>query len=39
VEFYGPRIELPGGLLQKQLGKVVQFGGPDDNDNSTRASG
>jgi hypothetical protein len=34
-ELYGPRVELPGGLLQKQLGKVAQYGGPDDNDNST----
>lgn len=30
VELYGPRIELPGGLLLKQLGKVAE----DRRDNS-----
>ena len=35
VELYGPQVELPGGLLQKKVGKVAQFGGPDDEDNST----
>lgn len=34
-ELFGPRVELPGGLLLKQLGKVVQWGGPDDQNNST----
>ena len=26
-EIYGPRVELPGGLLLKQLGKVALYGG------------
>lgn len=32
IELYGPRVELPGGLLQKQLGKVAQISavGSDD---------
>ncbi|WP_300010981.1 hypothetical protein [Pseudonocardia sp.] len=34
-ELYGPRVELPGGLLLKQLGKVAQWGGPDDGDPNT----
>lgn len=29
---YGPRIELPGGLLLKQFGKVAQYGGREDTD-------
>lgn len=29
VAMYGPKVELPGGLLLKQFGKVAQFGGPD----------
>lgn len=29
-EIYGPRVELPGGLLLKQLGKVALYG-PDDD--------
>jgi hypothetical protein len=36
-ELFGPRVELPGGLLLKQRGKVAQWGGPDDVDNSTWA--
>jgi hypothetical protein len=32
---FGPRVELPGGLLLKQIGKVAQFGGPDDQDPNT----
>lgn len=35
VEIYGPRVELPGGLLLKQIGKVAQYGGPDDTDSNT----
>jgi hypothetical protein len=34
-ELFGPRVELPGGLLLKQIGKVAQWGGPDDTDSST----
>lgn len=37
IELFGPRVELPGGLLYKQLGKVVQYGGPDDEDLNTWA--
>ena len=37
-ELFGPRVELAGGLLLKQLGKVAQWGGPDDKDNSTWAA-
>jgi hypothetical protein len=32
---FGPRVELPGGMLQKQLGKVAQWGGPNDTDPNT----
>lgn len=35
IELFGPRVELPGGLLYKQLGKVAQYGGPNDDDLST----
>lgn len=31
IELYGPRVELPGGLLLKQFGKVAQYGGPGDD--------
>jgi hypothetical protein len=34
-QLYGPRVELPGGLLLKQFGKVAQWGGPDDTDPNT----
>lgn len=34
-ELFGPRVELPGGLILKQIGKVAQYGGPDDKDNNT----
>lgn len=27
-ELYGPRVELPGGLLLKQVGKVAEYGKP-----------
>jgi hypothetical protein len=30
-ELYGPRVELGGGLVLKQLGKVTQWGGPLDD--------
>jgi hypothetical protein len=30
-EIYGPRVELPGGLLLKQLGKVALYGPDQDN--------
>ena len=32
---FGLRVELLGGMLQKQLGKVAQWGGPDDTDPNT----
>jgi hypothetical protein len=34
-ELFGPRVELPGGLLLKQIGKVAQWGGPNDTDPNT----
>jgi hypothetical protein len=34
---YGPRVELPGGLVLKQIGKVAQNGGPNDTDLNTWA--
>lgn len=34
-QLFGPRVELPGGLLLKQFGKVAQWGGPDDTDPKT----
>lgn len=34
-ELFGPRVELPNGLLLKQLGKVAQWGGPNDTDPNT----
>lgn len=37
VELFGPRVERPGGLLVKQLGRVAQWGGPQDADLSTWA--
>src|SRR3712207_6471829 len=27
-EVYGPRVELPGGLLLKQVGKLAEYGQP-----------
>ena len=29
---FGPRVELPGGLLLKELGKIAQYGGLEDTD-------
>ncbi len=37
-EVFGPRLELGGGLVLKQLGKVTQWGGPQDADLSTWAA-
>lgn len=32
IELYGPRVELPGGLLLKQLGKVAQVNPVESDD-------
>jgi hypothetical protein len=37
-ELLGPRVELGGGLVLKQLGKVTQWGGPQDDRIATWAA-
>lgn len=32
IDIYGPRVELPGGLLKKELGKVAAIGRPEATD-------